>query len=410
MVDYISGMRSLEGPGNTIYGGGTDWPGRRVRDVKEEISLLDSGNTALLTLIRRLRRSYTKDVKFEVQEDVFPAQTVTMKVAQGSSGDTSVDMLTAADAALVRVGDLWMNGDSGEVIYIRAKSSTTLSIIRGIGGTTVTDIASDSDNMFYIGNAQQTGSQARPKLTTVVEMPYNYAQSFKEGWEIDRTADTTSLYGRPDRARLRKKHGQIHNKDIERMLWLGVRDLRTMSDGTAAHMSKGLVADGSNGWITSNWSTTNSSGPYTEDEFVADLITGFRYGSDTKFLFGAPMVMSVISSWGRAQLRTLPRDKTYGINITRYISPHGELNLINNKLFLDLSGAGTVWGAGIDFTKLAVIVDLMKLRYRYKRDTKLYEGIQENDKDAVEDEYLTEVGLECNLEKCHMGIQGFDIA
>lgn len=400
MTTYIEGMRSLE-----VSSGANILAGRRVRDVRNEIALLDAGQTALYTLLAKLRKKAATDVKFEWFEDVFPAQATTAS-GDGDSTDSTSLVVASGTGSYGRPGDVWLNGDSGEMFYIISVSTDTWTVIRQVGGSTADEV-DDGDALFYVGNAQMTGDQARDQLTTQTVNPYNYCQIFKEGFEVDNTANATKLYGGPDLVYLRRKHAEIHKRDMERMLWFGLRDDLTASDNsnitTTAFMSKGVIGDGTNGFLTSN-TATNDSSEYTEDEFDADLRTAFRYGNAVKFAFCAPLPLSVISSWGRAALQTVPRDTTYGINITRYISPHGELNLINNKLFFDMTGAGI-----IDYTKLVVILDLEEMWLRTLRDTRLEMGIQENDKDAIEDQYLTEVGLELHNEKNMMDIRDFDI-
>jgi hypothetical protein len=102
----------------------------------------------------------------------------------------------------------------------------------------------------------------------------------------------------------------------------------------------------------------------------------------------------------------VPRDKTYGLNITRYVSPHGELNLINNKLFYDMNATSTSW---YNFGAAACIVDLEYLWYRYLRDTQLQTNIQGTDEDTVQDQYLTECGLELHHEKHHAFIYDWSL-
>uniref|UniRef100_A0A6M3L5N1 Putative structural protein n=1 Tax=viral metagenome TaxID=1070528 RepID=A0A6M3L5N1_9ZZZZ len=408
MTTYIDGMRSLE-----VYGGGNILAGRRVRDVAEEISLLDANQTALLTLIRQLRRKKTNDVKFEWQEDVFPARSATINEATVSSAETD---FTVSDGTLFRAGDLWILGNTGELVYVTNVASNVVTVTRRVGGTTGT-VVTNGDDIHYVGTGHPTGMTARAKLTTQITQPYNYCQIFKEAFEVDNTLAATKLYGGTDRSYLRYKHAQIHNRDIERAFWFGGRDDLTSADdnyatawiNTTAFLTKGLVGpDGAHGFITTN-ALGNDSSAYTEDDFDEDLRAIFRYGSGVKFLFGAPIVMSVISSWGRDALQTVPRDTTYGINIMRYVSPHGELNLINNKLFYDMADASAGTN-NIDFTKLAVILDLENIWYRYLRDTMLEMGIQENDKDAVEDQYLTECGIMCKQEKTHGYLTDFDLS
>jgi len=384
---------------------------RRVRDVSNEIALLDSNNTALLTLLRKLRKMKSVDPKFEWFEDIFPTQTTTPSGSE-SSTSTTIDVDTGT-GLLGRAGDLWLNGDSGEVFYIVSVLADAWTVVRGIGSTDATDMVT-GDNLFYIGNAQDQGAAARAQLATQTVAAYNYCQLFKEPFEVTNTAAATKLYGGPDLVYLRQKHGQIHNRDIERMLWFGVRDDLVTADAAnivnEAYMSRGLLADGTNGFITSNTSETNSSGEYTEDEFEVDLQTAFRYGNAVKFCFASPTAITTINSWGRDKLQSVPRTNTWGVNITRYVSAHGELNIINNKLFADMSGAGSTWAAGLNYSECAVILDLENLYYRFLRDTVLEQGIQGTDVDSMEEQYLTECGLMCKQEKTHMDIYGFRLS
>lgn len=55
---------------------------------------------------------------------------------------------------------------------------------------------------------------------------------------------------------------------------------------------------------------TAAGGALTESEFEGFLRKVFRYGSSTRYLFCAPVVLSVISLWAQGKLQTFPKDKT----------------------------------------------------------------------------------------------------
>jgi hypothetical protein len=282
-----------------------------------------------------------------------------------------------------------------------------LTLIRGVGDTEVGTWVT-GDEIFIIGNAQEMGDTARESITTIVSQPWNHAQLFKEPFEVDNTANATALHGGKDLPYLRRKHGELHKKDIARAFWWGARDLVSKAEAStaggsypavsAAHTTRGVWQ-----WILESaaaGSHTNAS-DLTEDDFNGYLQSDFRYGNNVKFMFCCPLALTVISGWGREKLQVVPRDTTFGINITRYISPHGELNLINNKLFGDVDGGAN---ALYNPAEASIILDLEQLKYRYLRDTRLELGIQENDRDAVEDQYLTECGLQFMLPKHAAGI------
>jgi hypothetical protein len=375
--------------------------GKRVRDVANEIALLDANNAPLTVLLMKLRKKKSQDVKFEWFEDLFPAHLRTYVTTAGteSSGDTALTFSSDGEAAYGRPGDLWMNIDTGEVIYITAVASSVWTVIRNVGDSSANPVTG-ADEWFYIGNAQQTGAVAREKITTQVTNPYNYCQIFKEGWEITATAQATRMYGGDERTNLRKKHGKVHMRDIERSMWWGVRErLDDNSVATTAYMQRGFFW-----WLSTN--AHQDSGSTTEDDFDAFLRQDFRYGNNVKMMFCSPLALSVISSWGRDKLQVVPRDTTFGINITRYISPHGELNLINNKTFYDVNATSDSW---YNYGACSAIVDLEYLWYRYLRDTQLRTNIQEPDKDAVEDEFLTECGMELHHEEHHAAIYDWSL-
>jgi len=405
-VTFGQGQRNLTGTDATL--GQIISSSRRVRDVSNEISLLDVGNNALLTLLRKLRKGGATDPKVEWFEDAFPTQWVTIAAGDTSVVDTTLTVSTA-DSYLLRAGDVLLVADTQELLYVKSMSTTTVTVIRGVGGSTAADIES-GDVAFIVGNAQTVGETARTSLTTQVDPKYNYTQIMKESWEIDNTANATRLFGGNERKRLNKKHGEIHTKDHERALWWGGRD----KFYTAAALKVTYMMGGVDYFLSGTDSEVyNDASEYTEDEFDADLRTAFRYGMGTKFMFCSPLALSVISSWGRDKLRAVPRDKTWGINITRYISPHGELNLINNKLFGDFTGtelSATSSGSIGNWATASVILDLNQLEYRALRDTRLEMNIQENDRDATEDQYLTESTLVLRLPDHHMQIFGWALS
>ena len=200
--------------------------GRQIRDVSAEIALLDANNTALITLLMKLRKEKCHNPKFEWQEDAFPAQYTTTTAADDSSGDLSLEL---TDASVFRAGDMIWIPDTDEVMYIEAISSNTVTVVRGIGGTNRGPWTS-GDEVYYIGNAQPMGWRARTPLTTNVTQLFNYTQLFKESIEVTGTLDATSLYGGKDMTYQLRKHGELHKKDIERAFWWGARDLLANPD------------------------------------------------------------------------------------------------------------------------------------------------------------------------------------
>jgi hypothetical protein len=106
-------------------------------------------------------------------------------------------------------------------------------------------------------------------------------------------------------------------------------------------------------------------------------------------------VMSQLDNIAEARIETVPAADTYGVNVRRYVSGHGELLIkIHDLLINDYAGVG-------------IVIDMTNVEKRFtvnsegKRDALLRMNIQNNDEDAVKNEYLSEVGLHIHLEKSH---------
>ena len=404
----IDGMRGLEGGTNKAAWIVDSWPGLRKRDVAEKIILLDPNAYALTALLKLARKAPATDPMIEWYEDEYPQRYATASETL-STGETAITFTDQGE--LFRPFDLWKSSSTGEVVMVVSVTSDVVTVIRAAGyedtnnGTAAGEIAT-GDTFFYIGNAMETGYGARAILSTQAQPKYNYLEIFKEPVKITETAKATGLYGGSDLIYQRQKAAVLHQTDIERSFWLGERNKLNYDDNNTLLSTTAYLNGGVSFWIRTN-SSVNTTGSISQDTFDGYLRTAFRYGSKTKMMFCSPIALSVISSWGRDKLQMFPRDKTFGIAISRYISPHGELNLVTNNLFYDLAVSGLA--DAYDYSRASVILDLEQLRYRFQqgRDTKLSTMIQDPDEDAQLDQYLTQCGLEFRLEKQHMEIYGW---
>lgn len=91
-----------------------------------------------------------------------------------------------------------------------------------------------------------------------------------------------------------------------------------------------------------------------------------------------------------------PKDRSYGIAVTQYISPHGVVNLVKEVL---LEHAGSTTSTSY-YAGYAFAVELEDLVYRYlqNRDVQLETDIQLPGDDSFKDQYICEVGMEFHNE------------
>lgn len=201
------------------------------------------------------------------------------------------------------------------------------------------------------------------------------------------TEDAESMNTVSERVRLRRLKGLEHRLDIERIILFGEKKEDTIDK---RHTTEGILSR-----ITTN--AYDANGVLTESEFETNFCEPlFRYGSSQKLLVASSRLLSVINQFAAGKLQVVPKEQTYGVRLTRYISAHGDLLIVKSNV-LEKGYAG--YGFGLDMENI-------KYRPLQTRDTKLRTNIQANDLDGWKDEYLTEFGVEVRLEKTHGVIYG----
>lgn len=373
----------------TVQGGqrgtGNILSNKRKVDMSDKIAYLEPKKSPLMVLLKKISKKEAKNPKFEwLEEESIPRYDQANGAINSSNTSLVVD-----NGNYFRAGHVIKDVSTGEQMLVDSVSTNTLTVTRGWGNTSAACV-SDNDWFTILGGAEEEGSGAPTIKTVKSANKSNYTQIFKEPFDVTRTLDNSELHGGEDLANLRKKHGVYHAKDIERAFWFG--EPKKDTSGTHPRRATGGV----DYWLSTN--RTDIGGSLTEAEFETFCRTAFRYGESTKTVFTAPLITSAVSSWGKSALQLLPKDKTYGLNIQRYVSPHGELNLVNTVLFSEVSA----WNGR------AYALDLSNLKYRFLQnsDTNLETNIQNNDEDGQKDQYLTEAGLEMRLEKTHALIYG----
>jgi hypothetical protein len=376
---------------------------QKVIDIADKIYLLEPNAAPLYVLVSKLNKKVAINTKYSWLEDDLNPTWSTFAVSAVSSA-TALTGYNDAESAYFNKFDLIKIPRTGEVILIQSISGSAFTVLRGYGkdssGASAQAI-STSDAFFRIGTAFQEGSPYSDlvtKSTQTVEVA-NYLQIFRTSVEITKSLANTELYGGADRPYQRKKKGIELMRDLERAFLFGypVEDNRsaTVSQGHARRTTGGVDY-----FVATN--STNMGGVMTESEFETFLRTIFRYGSTTRYLFCAPLILSVVSQWAQGKLQMFPKDKTYGIAITQYLSPHGSINLVKDVILEHFAaGYPAAWGSTSYYGGYAYALELENLAYRYlqNRDVQMETDIQLPGDDSYKDQYICEVGLEFRQER-----------
>lgn len=383
MPTYVSGSR-----GTKSTGIGADV---RKYDVSDKLWMVDPEYAVLAFFVRKLNKMKTIDPEYRWFEKTSPSRYDAVNYATGyTSGDTSI---VVDDGSKFRAGHVIQDVSSGEQMRVTAVSTNTLTVTRGWGTTSATT-ASNNDVIVILGSAHAEGSSLPTAITTQATKVANYTQIFREPIDVTNTADATEIYAGPsDLAILRREHLNLHMKDIERAFFFGEKKEDTT--GTQPIRATG----GARSFISTNVTTESS---LTEAEFEGWIQDIFANGGDKKMGFLSPLIASAVNSWAVGKLQMFPKDKTYGIAVSNYLSIHGELNFVVEKLFAETT----------TYNGYAFAFDMQNLAYRYlagngkNRDTALLKNRQAPGDDLIIEEYLSEIGFQLAVENRHGLLKG----
>jgi hypothetical protein len=365
-------------------------------DFGDEIALLDPTENPFTLLTRMASKKRTVSYTYSHFEDRRKARFDTIS----GINNTTTQSIAVANGAYYQQWDLWQVTRTGEIMRIDGVSGNTLTVTRNIApsgvGTGVATVA--SDEFMLIGTAQPENDTSKPARSDVPTKITNYTQILRTPFELsDRLRASMFQLSPSEWNRQQKMKGIEHAIDIESAFLFGKKSDTTPG---AAHdtTTAGILAS-----ITTN--QTDAGGDLSEAEWNAFMATCFvgGGGADTKLLLASSTVVSALNKFPASKQQTTNNEKTYGMNVTEYQSPFGNVKIAGNfhKLL-----KGTKYGG------YGVVVDMNNVSYRYlandemSRDTKLLTQRQARDQDGRKDEFLSDVGLQVRLQETHGVLTG----
>lgn len=363
-------------------------PEQRSVDMAQKILLLEPDSAPLTVITKNITKKKTGNAKFKWMEDELePRFDMVNNVAGYVAGATSI---VVDNGAYFQVANTVYVPRTGELMRVTAVAVNTLTVVRGVGSTAAALV--DNDELLIANTAQPEGDASLPARSRNPVPVFNYTQIFRTTWDATGTALHSENEADDDWDHQALKHGIEHKKDIEYALMIG----RPSEDVTA---NARRTTGGFNHFVTSN--VFDAGGAFTETELFTALRPNFRYGAKEKWGLASALAVDVMNGFPRGKLETRSGEKTFGLRVMQYVSPHGTLNLVTHWLLEGTTLGGQIW-----------ILDTDVVKYRYlqnkrgSRDTQIRKEIQNNDVDGRKDEYLTEAGLEFGLEKRHGKIIG----
>ena len=354
-------------------------PEQKYIEMADKIKMLVPDETPFTTFLQSLSKVRTGFPEFKaLEDDVLPR----FDAVVGAGGTATT--FNVATGSKFNKNDIVIATRTGEQMIVVSLATNAMTVTRG--GTPVALV--DADELLIAGSAQPEGDLSRVPISANPVPILNYTQILRRSWELTGTAYASENESSPhDWDYQAAKIGIEHKRDIERTLLYGVPSSNTAANGQAIRTTGGLFY-----WLKTN--AMDAGGGFSEDELNAFSRQVFKYGAKRKVMMGSPLATSVLNTFPMSKVRISQTEKKYGINVTTFVSPFGELGLVTNW---ELEGA--------KYGGVLAIYDPANVRYRFlsnskaNRDSHVNTEIQPPDADTRRDEWLTEMGLEVNLEK-----------
>ena len=369
----------------------------RKYDMADVISLLDVDRYPLLAILtnagkdpvskkgKAFKKEATTDSEFKWFEDSFQSKESTIASSQDGkdiSGEESFDLTSSNEGNKFSVGDIVTLPGKKYNFKVTDVSGATLTVTKELGGETGSQDLSD-EPIWIIGNANEEGATLRTIKGTAPEEKVGYCQIFRTPFGVTETSkQTETTIKENDFDYQRRKKAIEHAREIETAFLFG----KKQKDTTGSHPIR--YTEG----VLNAISTHTEANVNSESDFEEFLEDAFKNGNTEKYALMSPAFVTMINGWAKNLVTKVESEKSYGITILKYESAHGTLNMIKHDLL-----KGTPYG------NYCVVLDMENLTYKYlqNRDTKLLTDRQANDEDSKKEEYLTECGLQIQLEETH---------
>jgi hypothetical protein len=362
-------------------------PDNRRVDMADKILLLEPDSAPLTQITKNIRKRATGNPQFKWQEDELDPRFD--RINNGAGYTNVATALVVDNAAYFEVDQIVYVTRTGEQMIVTAinTGTNTLTVTRGVGSTAAALV--DNDELLIANTASPEGTTARGSRTRNSVTVSNYTQIFRKSVALSNTAMNSDYEADDDWDYQTLKKGIEHRKDIEYAFMVG-RPSEVTANGVVTRTTAGFRH-----FVASN--VTDAGGTFTETEFFTALRPAFRYGRKEKWGLCSALVVDVLNAFPRGKLQFMQSDKTFGLRIVQYVSPHGTLNVATHWMLEGDALGGQMW-----------ILDTDAMQYRYmksgkggQRDTHINEHVEAPGTDGRQDEWLTEAGLQFGSEKRH---------
>lgn len=371
--------------------------GERQGDFSSAILMTQPTGTALfLAMTAGMKKESTADTVFTWFEDAhISGRTATV------SGGTATTVVVA-DGSFYPPNTILLVEETGEHMLVTASAGNSLTVIRGLAGTTITSITG-SMNVQKLGNAFEEASGMPTAVTQQGAPRMNYTQIFRNGWAISGTAKAVKFLTGSKLAHNKKMCATYHAEDIERSFLWGKKMISQLN-GKQIRLTDGVVQQIEiGGGTVLSAATGSNAGDLSRGDLETHIRNIFRYNvlgqPNERIALGGDNVLAVLNrmAWLDGSYDLKQGETKLGIAVTTILTPFGTLKLMTHPLMNE----NPVWQKEM-YTLHPGGITKRTLRDTFHED---YDknGLRIQGKDADEGVITTEAGVQVGAPKT-MGI------
>jgi hypothetical protein len=373
----VLGPTHLKGALQTNSGSGD----RRPLAWRTEIQYLQPDRTPFLQVLGKIKSRPVDDPEFKVFERDVPSRWTRLNEALDTS-ETGVDV---DDGSMFRVDDVVLIPSTNERVLVTAISGNTLTVTRGIQGTSGT-AADDNAWVKILYSKEEENGVSAESISTDYTTVTNFTQIFKRSYSESRTSKQTKRRGPANLTEERRIAMGLIKEDMEQACLWG-RKREENGSGSTVRYTGGLDQ-----FISTNRIDAEGGIGYGDIGYFMNVAT--RFGGSRKIWLCGRDARQQIDSLGLTYLQVDQNTKKMGMSVSGFQTSFGEVLLVTH-LGLDNAHAGHIFVIDPEHCALAELQELT-----HERD------LQENDRDGEKHQFLAEVGLWMDTEKAHMVITG----
>ena len=267
------------------------------------------------------------------------------------------------------------------------------------------------DTFKIIGNINPEGGEMPDAIALNPVKVYNLTQIFRTPLSMTRTALKTKLRTPEQRQKAKAEALEMHSWEMELAFLWGIRTENIGDNGKPERTTMGVInfirqyaaANCDDYTLNATYAGIAWNAAGGGQTWLNNLLEQiFRYGASEKLvLCGSGFLMGIDAlAQAGGTINLQPGTKAYGMEIRQWLTPFGVINMKTHPLF---SYDATTRNMG-------VVLEPKELSYRYIDDTTFYgessqkthaEGYGQRRVDGINEEFLTEAGLEFGLaQKC----------